>query len=218
MVLQNIYGAGQTSKLIGNSNIYVNDASITGGNTQTTSSTEDSSTIAEYGNIFGGGLSGEMTGNTAINILKGTISNVFGGGNQTSVTGATSVKIGDSQDLGVTVQGIVYGGGHGENSGDITVTESSNVIIEGINTKVGSYGSTELGTVNKEVYVTFKDYWTGNETAKYKVMQGIDRATTVEFQNSYVLLTNKDSQGNDVGISDIENLIILSRKWNQNIS
>ena len=58
----------------------------------------------------------------------------------------------------------------------------------------------------KEVNVSFTDYWTGNATAKYKTMNGIDRATTVEFTNSYVLLENKNENGDLEGIKSIENL------------
>ena len=41
-------------------------------------------------------------------------------------------------------------------------------------------------------------------------MNGIDRATTVSFDNSYVLLENKDTSGNLEGIQAIENLVIPS--------
>ena len=77
-----------------------------------------------------------------------------------------------------------------------------------MNTHVENYGSITLGSVQKTIDVTFKNYWTGNSTAKYKTMNGIDRATNVYFENSYVLLTNKDSNGNLLGIKSIENLYI----------
>ena len=57
----------------------------------------------------------------------------------------------------------------------------------------------------------FTNYWTGNPTAKYKTMNGIDRATNVTFNNSYVLLENRNVQTNSLeGIRAIENIILPS--------
>jgi hypothetical protein len=79
-------------------------------------------------------------------------------------------------------------------------------LIEGLNTRVENYGSSKLGKVVGQVDVTFKDYWTGNSTDKYKTMNGIDRATNVVFDNSYVLLANRGENNELEGIKDITNL------------
>lgn len=217
-----IYGGGNNGQVKGNvtlevNNILSNPNIYTGGNTgNIEKGTKLTIKSGIYNNVFGGGYSGTVLGDSEIIIEKGTFTNIFGGGDQSYVQGNTNVTIGkENSDNSLVVTGLVYGGGRGydaNNDGDAsdftTVYGSSNVLIQGINTKVENYGSTKLGAVAGNVDVNFKDYWSGNSTAKYKTMNGIDRATTVSFDNSYVLLENKDSNGNLVGIQSIENLII----------
>jgi len=177
------------------------------------------------GDIYGGGYSGQVDGSTELKIASGNFQNIYGGGDQSYVSGNTAITVGNEADLGVIVNGLVYGGGRGydaNNDGDAsdytTVKGSSQVTIQGINTDVENYGSVKLGSVTGEVDVIFRNYWTGNNTAKYKTMNGIDRATTVTFDNSYVLLENKDANGNLEGIKSIENLIIPNKSRIKNIS
>ncbi len=217
-----VYGGGNAGTVIGSIDITMNGVTINnniyGGGYSGNVNGNIKITIpeAQTREVFGGGYSGTVLGDSEIIIEKGTFTNIFGGGDQSYIQGNTNVTIGKENSANsLVVTGLVYGGGRGydaNNDGDAsdftTVYGSSNVLIQGINTKVENYGSTKLGAVAGNVDVNFKDYWSGNSTAKYKTMNGIDRATTVSFDNSYVLLENKDSNGNLVGIQSIENLII----------
>ena len=225
-ISNNIYGGGKTANINGNSILNIANATITkniyaggySGNIGENSETTITNTTATQ--VFGGGYAGDVLGNTSTKIISGTYTDIFGGGDQGHIgkdgvenTGAITLTIGDETDEGVTVSGIAYGGGKGkveEGEQDArnfpTAYGTASVIVQGVNTYVENYGSKTLGKVVGDVDVTFKDYWTGNGTAKYKTMNGIDRATTVSFENSYVLLTNTDGSG----ISAIENLVIPS--------
>ena len=204
-----------------NTNVVIQDSDITGnvlagGNAADVfGSTELIITNSKISDVYGGGYSGNINGDTKITVNSGTIKNVFGGGNLGRVQGNTIVNIGDENNSNLDITELLYGGGRGDdadNDGDasdfITVYGTATVKIQGINTHVENYGSITLGSVQKTINVTFKNYWTGNSTAKYKTMNGIDRATNVYFENSYVLLTNKDSNGNLLGIKSVENLYI----------
>ena len=200
--LENIYGGGKSGNVIGST------------------STNISKVTAN--DVFGGGYEGDVLVNASTTITSGTYKNVFGGGDQGHIGeeteegeeatgGNITLIIGNESDLGVIVTEIAYGGGKGkiedgkEDASDFpTAYGTAIVTIQGIKTNVANYGSKTLGKVVGDVDVIFKDYWSGNSTAKYKTMNGIDRATTVTFEKSYVLLTNTDGSG----ISAIENLEI----------
>lgn len=196
VISKNVFGGGNLGNVIGNSNVNISDSSI---NT-----------------IYGGGYSGNVLGDSNVIISSGSYKNVYGGGDQGCVNGNTYVNIGLENSMKTTtISGLVYGGGHGydaDGDGDAsdftTVNGNSNVLIQGVNTNVENYGSTKLGLVVGNVDVKFKNYWSGNSTSKYKTMNGIDRATTVIFDNSYVLLENKGTDGKLVGIKAIKNLVI----------
>ena len=218
--ISTIYGGSNAGDVEGDCNIEIVNATITtlygGGNSGNISgSCSNEITNSTIGTIYGGSNEGNVDGETSVIVNSGTYENIFGGGNLGYVTGNTTVIVGNESDLGVTVTGLVYGGGKGydeDGDGDAsdftTVYGTSEVTIQGINTNVENYGSIKLGMVEGDVNVTFLNYWTGNGTAKYKTMNGIDRATTVTFTNSYVLLENVNSDGELEGISDIVNLII----------
>ena len=72
-------------------------------------------------NVFGGGNSANVTGNTSIKLLNGTVSNnIYGGGSQADVTGNTSIDLENG-----TVTNDVYGGGmQGDVGGNVTVNVS----------------------------------------------------------------------------------------------
>ena len=191
----NVFAGGNAASVLGNTNIKI-----------TNSTMED---------VYGGGYSGNVEASTQITVNSGNMNNLFGGGNLGVVGGNTTVTIGSSSNPNINISQLLYGGGRGKDEdgdGDAsdftTVSGTATVTIEGINTYVENYGSKILGKVEKEVNVTFKNYWTGNATNKYKTMNGIDRANNVYFENSYVLLTNKDENGDLVGIQSIENLHI----------
>ena len=217
-----ICGGGDTGDVLGDTNVILDNmknisriyaggySGIVYGNTKLTINS------GTYANVFGGGYSGAVAGDSKVIINKGTFTNIFGGGDQSYVQGSTDVTVGqENSSDAINVTGLVYGGGRGydaNNDGDAsdftTVYGNSKVLIQGVNTSVENYGSTKLGAVAGNVDVNFKNYWSGNSTAKYQTMNGIDRATTVSFDNSYVLLENKDANGNLVGIQSIENLVI----------
>ena len=217
-----IYGGGNSGQVKGKVTLEIEKASTSqdiyaGGNIGNVE--QDTKLIINsgtYGTVFGGGYSGKVLGNSIVKVIKGTYTNVYGGGNQSYIQGSTDVTVGqENSNDSLIVTGLVYGGGRGyDANGDgdasdfTTVYGSSKVLIQGTNTKVENYGSTKLGAVAGNVDVNFKNYWSGNSTAKYKTMNGIDRATTVSFDNSYVLLENRDSTKNLVGIQAIENLVI----------
>ena len=193
-----LYGGGNEGDILGETSITVENATI--------------------GDVYGGGQSGdvgqaseEFRANVAtsnVNIISGTIDNVYGGGNLGVINGTTSVLIG-TDDTTTVINGLVYGGGKGANSSFITVTDDSNVLITGENTAVENYGSTSLGRVQGNVYVRFVNHFVNNPVSKYIRMNGIDRATTVYFDNSYVLLENKVN-GELKGIEDIGNIVLPS--------
>ena len=199
---ENIYGGGKSGNVTDSTNVNISNLTAN--------------------NVFGGGYEGDVLGNASTTVISGTYKNVFGGGDQGHIgteseenKGNITLIIGDEKDLGVAVKEIAYGGGKGkieegetDASNFPTAYGKATVTIQGIKTKVENYGSKTLGKVVGDVDVIFKNYWTGNSTSKYKTMNGIDRATTVEFDNSYVLLENKNENGELEGIKSIENLII----------
>ena len=207
---------GNSKVVIENSNISGN--TLAGGNAaDVQGNTELNITNSSINDVYGGGYSGNVGKSTTVTIYSGTMSNVFGGGNLGTVKENTTVTIGDENNSNLKISNLLYGGGRGKDeNGDgdasdfTTVYGTANVKIQGINTSVENYGSITLGAVANKIDVTFKNYWTGNATSKYKTMNGIDRATNVYFENSYVLLTNKDENGNLLGIKSIENLYIPS--------
>jgi hypothetical protein len=209
----NIYGGAESAQVVGNVEINIKNTTLQGdifggGNA---GKVEGSTALTLEGitasNVYGGGNSGTVESNTSVNIVSGTITNVFGGGNLGVVNGNTDVTVGTDSTT-TTISEILYGGGKGESSDTETVAGSANVTITGSDTNVENYGSSKLGKVVGDVYVTFKDYKTKNPTALYKRMNGIDRATTVTFDHSYVLLENKLEDGTLQGIEDITNIVL----------
>ena len=160
-VKRNVFGGGNSGNVLGTSDINISNSSLS--------------------SVFGGGYSGIVSGNTIIKINSGKFENIYGGGDQSYINGNTNVTIGsENSNENITISGLVYGGGRGydaDGDGDAsdftTVKGSSNVLIQGINTNVENYGSMKLGSVAGNVEVNFKNYWSGNSTAKYKTMNGM---------------------------------------------
>lgn len=144
-----------------------------------------------------------------VTVKSGMFDNIFGGGNLGQIVGSSYVEVGSDCETSATVNGVVYGGGRGVNADAETITGESRVFIEEKGTNVENYGSTKLGKVVGKVYLTFKNYYQDNPVSKYKRMNGIDRATTVTFNNSYVLLENM-VDGELKGIEAIKNIILPS--------
>ncbi len=194
-VKENVYAGGNAAAVLGETNITISNSTAK--------------------DIFGGGYSGDIEKNTNVTVNSGNLENVFGGGDLGVVSGNTEVTIGNNSNPNIQISSLLYGGGRGVDSdgdGDAsdftTVKGTATVIIEGINTYVENYGSSTIGAVQGDINVTFRNYWTGNATNQYKTMNGIDRATNVYFENSYVLLTNRDENNNLIGIKSTENIHI----------
>lgn len=127
--------------------------------------------------------------------------NVFGGGNFGTVFGNTEATIGSiSETIDTSIEGTFYAGGHGINNEQVTVTNNSNGIIQGMNTYVEQYGEETLGKVGNEINIKFIEYKQKSVTNKYKVMTGINKATKLTLTNSYVYLST--------GLKGIKDLIV----------
>ena len=151
--------AGGTSVTIANTDFGTLYAGGNSGNV--VGATSLNITSCEITNVYGGSNEGYV-GSTSVTINSGTFEIVFGGGNLGYVSGDTTVVIGSSSDLGVTVTGLVYGGGRGydkDGDGDAsdftTVYGNSNVTIQGINTNVENYGSTKLRSRRRKCICIF---------------------------------------------------------------
>lgn len=224
--VKNIYGGGNAGKIDGNINLNISAGKISGnvyggGNAgDITGKTKVTISNATINEVYGGGNAGkvgvefflsddeeiDLENKTTVIINSGTIRDVFGGGNIGEVVGNTFVQIGTDEG-DTTITGIIYGGGRGLTSEFDTVDGDCTVNIVGVNTDVENYGSKDLGKVDGEVYLKFIDHYNNNPASKYKIMNGIDRATTVYFENSYVLLENIIN-GVLTGIDDIENIVL----------
>ncbi len=163
--------------------------------------------------VFGGGYEGDVGDSADVIINSGTYTRVFGGCDQGEVIGSTTVNVGTTDNPNVVISDVLYGGGRGVDSdgdGDAsdftTVWGTANVTITGMNTRVENYGSTKLGSVAGNVNVDFINYRNNNATKPYITMNGIDRATKVSLENSYIALENMGADGQKEGIKNIGTL------------
>ncbi len=163
--------------------------------------------------VFGGGYAGNVGDTTDVIINSGTYTRVFGGCDQGEVIGSTTTKVGTTDNPNVVISDVLYGGGRGvDSNGDgdasdfTTVWGTANVTITGMNTRVENYGSTKLGSVAGNVNVDFINYRNNNATKPYITMNGIDRATKVSLENSYIALENMGADGKKEGIKNIGTL------------
>ena len=198
-IIGNVYAGGDLGNVYGNVALYIsNKSNITG-------------------SVYGGGNSADIgnentPANTYVYVIGATIGNVqnvkdnttsgevFGGGNYGVVYGNTNIEVGSKDNQVKTiVENQMYAGGRGQ-TGVTTVTGDSSGQIVGTNTTVTQYGSSSLGKVAGNVNITFDTYKTTNNTDKYKVMAGINKATNLYLTDSYVYLTS--------GLANIENLYI----------
>ena len=193
-----VYGGGNAGDVYGNTIV-----SITEG-------TNIENSVYGGGNAANIGKENETSRNTYLyvsnaNIGKVSGSNVtggevFGGGNQGIVYGNTYMQVGneEDEDIKTIVGNQIYAGGKGADSSKTTVTGSATSRIAGINTNVKQYGSSDLGKVEGKVNIYFDEYKKKNNTNRYKLMSGINKATNIYLNNSYVYLTG--------GLANIENL------------
>lgn len=114
--------------------------------------------------VFGGGTS-DVTGDTRVTMLSGTVSRIFGGGDSGKVSGNSRVSI-----LGGTVTGSVYGAGNqaaAQVAGytEVTVNSTSentlisgSVVGGGLNGTVGGQGAAAAGKRACNVLVSQGSY------------------------------------------------------------
>lgn len=199
-IIGDVYAGGDLGNVYGNVALYIGDkANITGsvyGGGNNANIGDENKNASTYVNVIGATI--ENVQNSKSNATTG--GEVFGGGNYGVVYGNTNIEVGSKDDQVKTViQNQMYAGGRGK-TGVTTVTGNSSGQIIGTNTTVAQYGSSSLGKVDGDVNITFDNYKTTNNTDRYKVMSGINKATNLYLIDSYVYLTS--------GLSNIDNLYI----------
>lgn len=134
----NVYGAGNLAAYTGSPVVNIQNGTVSGnvfggglgetaivtGNPQVTIG----DAVAEHtaivgGDVYGGGDAANVVGTPVVNIVNKcntTIGNVYGGGNAADVNG-TDVNID-----GGTITGMVFGGGHGDNSAEPQISANVN--------------------------------------------------------------------------------------------
>ena len=134
----NVYGAGNLAAYTGSPVVNIQNGTVSGnvfggglgktaivkGNPQVTIG----DAVAEHtaivgGDVYGGGDAANVVGTPVVNIVNKcntTIGNVYGGGNAADVNG-TDVNI----DGGI-ITGMVFGGGHGDNSAEPQISANVN--------------------------------------------------------------------------------------------
>ena len=102
-------------------------------------------------NVYGGGQKADVSGNTVVNIIKGTIDNdVYGGGMEGHISGNVTVNIGTGSTP-VLIKHDVYGGGALAN------TNTANIKTDSIDVKSNTCKNTIVNlypgaTINHDVY------------------------------------------------------------------
>ncbi|MBQ7410585.1 MAG: hypothetical protein IJW20_04290 [Clostridia bacterium] len=225
-IIKNIYGGGENGAITGNINGRSTDVNIEnsqagnifgGGKGETATianntmltiigtkvvgdkEAEDATETAEYGNVYGGGDKGAVSGSTVITISDSSAitNNVFGGGNQANVAGDTSIYLENSSS------GSVYGGGNaGVVNGTGNVDNAATVTILGSTIDKNVYGGGNKGQVVGNSYVLISDSVDddGNSLATTTVggsVYGGGRAANVN--GTYVGIQNKTQAQNIFG-------------------
>lgn len=225
-IIKNIYGGGEDGAIIGNINgnstdVYIensqagnifgggkgesatiaNDTMLTiiGTKVVGDKEAEDATETAEYGNVYGGGDKGAVSGSTLITIVDSSAitNNVFGGGNQANVAGDTNVSLENASS------GSVYGGGNaGVVNGTGNVDDAATVTILGSTIDKNVYGGGNKGQVVGNAYVLISDSVddNGNTLATTTVggsVYGGGRAANVN--GTYVGIQNKTQAQNIFG-------------------
>ena len=161
----NVYGAGNLAAYTGSPVVNIQNGTVSGnvfggglgetaivtGNPQVTigdAVTEHTAIVG--GDVYGGGDAANVVGTPVVNIVNKcntTIGNVYGGGNAADVNG-TDVNID-----GGTITSMVFGGGHGDNSAEISANVNGNVNLDitgGTINKVFG-GSNSMGNITGSI-------------------------------------------------------------------
>ena len=122
-------------------------------------------------NVYGGGQKADVSGNTVINIEKGTITNdVYGGGMEGHISGSVTVNIGKSDGTGaVTVGHDVYGGGALANTNTGNLNNDNTITTDRHVTNINLYPG---ATITHDVY--------GGGLGR-KASQGVDSVQAIVY-------------------------------------
>ena len=226
----NVYAGGDAATVGGSTRLEANDGAVIagslygGGKGKTAVIGTDTRVLAfahVTGNVFGGGAEGDVTGNTHVDIAKGTIDgdgvntgNVFGGSDRSYVVGNTQVHIGveaatgtdtDVTGASLIIAGSVFGGGNTTDTGsnfdasDPFVKGTATVKIDATDYEVARFniGKSILGdgnmcTVKGSRTVTIKGY----QAVESQANTSIQRADTLILEKSRVELTGAVDSAN----------------------
>ena len=122
-------------------------------------------------NVYGGGQKADVSGNTVINIEKGTITNdVYGGGMEGHISDSVTVNIGKSDGTGaVTIGHDVYGGGALANTNTGNLNNDSTITTNRYVTNINLYPG---ATITHDVY--------GGGLGR-KASQGVDSVQAIVY-------------------------------------
>lgn len=134
---------------------------VSGGIVGTKDTSNDTYT---YGNVYGGGEEGTVTGNTDVTFSGGTVNDIYGAGKgntnpvqRANITGSTTVAV-----SGGTVNGSVYGGGQNGTvaytaAGSNNTNYKSTVGVSGGEVKGNVYGGGKMGTSQVATFVNISN-------------------------------------------------------------
>ena len=186
-----IFGGGREAKVIGNTHVWVNTW-------KGYINAEKQDTIGKIGQVFGGGKQADVIGSTRVDIgtalaNKGEdigvriesgdylhpesdtttpiTAGIYGGGEAANVEGDAVLNIGTAnQNMGVNIQGDIYGGGLGESThvtGNVVVNigkDVSGTPVGYANITGDVYGGSAKGKVNSHLVSSTETYTTGKTT------------------------------------------------------
>lgn len=148
--VHDVFGGGQGSTAVTETNtkVVIDRSNVTTKTVTVEDEEGNPTTEIVGGNVFGGGDSGNVTGNTSVEIRESSTiaSNVYGGGNEATVGGNTVTSIKSS-----TVTKDVFGGG---NKADVSGTTS--VTMESTSSANNVYGGGNDANVLGSTSVTMK--------------------------------------------------------------
>ena len=186
-----IFGGGREAKVIGNTHVWVNTwKGYINGKKQTG--------IGKIGQVFGGGKQADVIGSTRVDIgtalanegedigvriesgdylhsesdtTTPITAGIYGGGEAANVEGDAVLNIGTAnQNMGVNIQGDIYGGGLGESThvtGNVVVNigkDVSGTPVGYANITGDVYGGSAKGKVNSHLVSSTETYTTGKTT------------------------------------------------------
>ena len=209
--VSNIYGGSNTSGSLTETFVYCDNGATIGnvyggGYGPSTSISEDTNveikgSTTVTGNVFGGGDSGPVTGNTNVDITSSTVrGTVYGGGNNATVGGDANTNI-----LSSSVQNVYGGGNNGAVSGntDVDILSSTATVIYG----GGCSAEVSKGT---DVYIedsSATNVYGGGEGTKATV--GENTSVHINGETSQTTITANVYGGGDAGKVSGNTLVLV---------